>query len=194
MNPTPTQQPPPTTAFVTFSAEINANTSETLIATFTRLATQGVKEVHLLISTPGGNVTNGINVYNVLLGLPLRLITHNVGNVDSIGNAIFLAGNPRYACAGATFMFHGVAMNFAQAASLGEKALLENLDGVRREQGRIGEIIKRRTRIDEPAVESLFLEAQTKDANFALGCGIIDEIREVKIPVGTPIVSLVFQR
>lgn len=194
MNPVPPVPNPPTTAYVTFSAEINVNTSETLIATFTRLATQGMQEVHLLMSTPGGNVTNGLNVYNVLRGLPFRLITHNVGNVDSIGNAIFLAGTPRYACAGATFMFHGVAMNFAQATALGEKALIENLEGVRREQGRIGDIIKRRTKIDEPAVERLFLEAQTKDANFALGCGIIDEIREVKIPPGAPVVSLVFQR
>jgi ATP-dependent protease ClpP protease subunit len=41
---------------------------------------------------------NGLNIYNVLIGLPFELITHNVGNVDSIGNAIFLAGSKRYAC------------------------------------------------------------------------------------------------
>ena len=51
MNPLPQQ--PPQTAYVTFCAEINANTSETLIATFTRLVTQGAREVHLLLSTPG---------------------------------------------------------------------------------------------------------------------------------------------
>ena len=41
---------------------------------------------------------NGMNLYNFLRGLPIRLTTHNVGNVDSIGNAVFLAGEHRYAC------------------------------------------------------------------------------------------------
>ena len=35
---------------------------------------------------------NSLNILHVLIGLPFELITHNVGNVDSIGNAIFLAG------------------------------------------------------------------------------------------------------
>ena len=67
-----------------------------------------------MLSTPGGSVMNGLNLYNVLRGLPITLTTHNVGNVDSIGNAIFLAGQIRYACPHSTFMFHGVAFNFPQ--------------------------------------------------------------------------------
>ena len=50
-----------------------------------------------MISTPGGTVMNGLNLYNVMRAMPFRLTTHNVGNVDSIGNAIFLAGEERYA-------------------------------------------------------------------------------------------------
>lgn len=33
----------------------------------------------------------------------------HVGDMDSIGNAVFLAGSPRYASPGATVMFQGVA-------------------------------------------------------------------------------------
>jgi hypothetical protein len=51
---------------------------------------------------------HGMTVYNVLRGLPCDLTIHNIGNVDSIGNAIFLAGKHRYACKNSTFMFHGV--------------------------------------------------------------------------------------
>jgi ATP-dependent protease ClpP protease subunit len=54
-------------------------------------------------------VAQGINIYNVLCGMPFKLVTHNVGNVDSIGDVVFLAGETRYACAHSTFMFHGVA-------------------------------------------------------------------------------------
>ena len=98
----------PPVVYVSFSAEINANTTESLIATMANLANEAVPEVHLLFSTPGGLVMNGMNLYNVLRAMPFKLVTHNVGNVDSIGNAIFLAGEERYACPHSTFMFHGV--------------------------------------------------------------------------------------
>lgn len=196
------QQKPPDTIYINFSAEINPSTTEALIAAIGNAANQGVKTVYLMLSTPGGQVMNGLNLYNVLRGLPVELITHNVGNVDSIGNTVFMAGSKRYACQHSTFMFHGVAA-FIQAttgtnngliAVMGEKELRERLGGIRADQKRIGSVIKDRTKLDEAAIETLFLEAQTKDADWALSCGIIDEIRDVKVPVGHPIVSMVFQR
>ena len=39
----------------------------------------------------------GVAIYTTLRALPLDLTTHNIGNVDSIGNIIFLAGARRYA-------------------------------------------------------------------------------------------------
>ncbi len=104
----PPVQPLPPVVYVAFSAEIIAMTTESLIAQMANLANQKVPQVYLMLSTPGGNVMNGMNLYNVLRGLPFELITHNVGNVDSIGNVIFLAGTKRYAAPNSTFMFHGV--------------------------------------------------------------------------------------
>jgi len=92
--PPPIKQPPEA-VYISFSAEINPNTTESLIAAMANCANQGVSRVHLLLSTPGGNVMNGMNLYNVLRGMPFKLITHNVGNVDSIGNAVYLAGEER---------------------------------------------------------------------------------------------------
>jgi hypothetical protein len=91
-------------------------------------------------------------------------------------------------------MFHGVAFPAQNGQSFDEKTLLERLGCIDADQKRIGSIIKERTHLDEPAIASLFLEAQTKDAGFAVGCGIVHEIREVQIPAGCPVVPLVFQR
>lgn len=41
----------------------------------------------------------------MLRAFPFKLVTHNVGNMDSIGNAVFLAGEQRLACPHSTFMF-----------------------------------------------------------------------------------------
>lgn len=197
------QQPkPPESIYINFSAEIIPSTTETLVAAVGNAVNQGVKTVNLLLSTPGGQVMNGLNLYNVLRGFPIELVTHNVGNVDSIGNTVFMAGHRRYACPHSTFMFHGVSAQVQATVStgtgslavLGEKELRERLGAIQSDQKRIGSVIKDRTSLDESAIETLFLEAQTKDANWALSCGIIHEIRDVKVPAGHPIVSLVFQR
>ena len=184
---------PPHTAYVSFSAEIIPHTAESLIAACANLVNQGVQEIQLLVSTPGGAVMNGLNVYHVLRGLPVHIVTHNVGNVDSIGNAVFLAGDERYACPQATFMFHGVGFD-SQGQRLEEPLLRQCLAGVLAEQKRIGEVIVDRTNLTVKEANALFRKTQTKDAAYAVGAGIIHEVRDVQIPAGAPVVQLVFQR
>ncbi|MGD0349002.1 MAG: ATP-dependent Clp protease proteolytic subunit [Verrucomicrobiota bacterium] len=183
------------TTFISFSAEISPHTTESLLAVMANCVNQKVKTVYLLLSTPGGNVMNGMNLYNVLLGMPFELITHNVGNVDSIGNAVFLAGKKRYACPHSTFMFHGVGFDFKnQTFRLEEKNLREFLTGVTSDHKRIASVFTQRTKLTQEVVEGLFREAQTKNATDAIGAGIIDDVRDVKITPGCSVVSLVFQR
>lgn len=180
--------------YVSFSSDITPTSTETLIATMGNLANLQVQAVYLLLSTPGGNVSNGINLYNVLKGMPFELITHNVGSVNSIGNTIFLAGDKRYATANATFMFHGVGFNVTQNQRFEEKILRERLESILSDQQSIGSIIAQRTNLSEGEIASFFRGAQTKDVKFAIDKGIIHEVREVQIPKGCPIVSLIFKR
>jgi ATP-dependent protease ClpP protease subunit len=180
--------------YVSFSAEINANTAENLIAVMANCANEQVKEVCVLLSTPGGSVRDGCNLYNVLRGMPFELITHNTGTVASVGNAVFLAGNRRYATRHSTFMFHGVGHTMQQQQRLEQKDFEERLGALMSEQKVIGGIISERTKILENEIAELFRQGQTKDAEFAIEKGIIDEIREVRIERGCPMVSLVFKR
>jgi ATP-dependent protease ClpP protease subunit len=192
--PDPSQPPQPKVVYVSFSAEIIDHTTESLIAVMANCVNQQIDEVNLLLSTPGGNVMHGMNLYNVLRAMPFKLITHNVGNVDSIGNAVFLAGAERYACPHSTFMFHGVGLDLQGAMRLEEKNMRESLNGILADQKRIGSIIKDRTNLPEADIDTLFREAQTKDATFAAGCGIVHKIRDAQIPKGAQTISLVFQR
>lgn len=182
------------TVYVSFSAEISPKTTEALIAVMADQSNKKVDEVYLMISTPGGNVMNGLNLYNTLRAFPFKLITHNVGNVDSIGNTAFLAGEERYASPHSTFMFHGVGFDINQKIRLEEKQIREQLQTILRDQTRIGSIIRERTDIDESQVSDLFREAGTKDAAWAKEVGIVHEIRDVNIPSGSSVISLVFQR
>lgn len=182
------------TAYISFSAEINPATTEQLIATATHLVGKGHNHLYILFSTPGGKIMNGINLYNVFRGLPAKITFHNVGNVDSVGNAIFLAGDDRFACPHSTFMFHGVAFNHTSGFNVDQRYAQEMLNGILADQKRIGDIMAERTKITITEAADLFKEAGTKDSAYAAIKGIVTDIRDVNIPAGSPIHSLVFQR
>lgn len=137
---------------------------------------------------------HGMTIYNVARALPFKLITWNMGNVDSIGNVIFLAGAERYACPLSTFMFHGVGFDVGGGLRMEEPFLRERLDTIEADHKRIGSIIGRYSALDEGDVVNLFEKASTKDAPWAESVGIINAIREPQIPAGVPVHSLVFQR
>ena len=182
------------TVYVSFSSQIDAHSTEALLGLMANLVMQRVKTVHLHLSTPGGTVMHGLNLYNMLRGMPFDLITHNVGNVDSIGTTVFLAGKKRYACPHSTFMFHGVGLDVTGPFRMEEKFLKEKLNGIEADHRRIGALIAERTDITREAAAELFLQMQTKDATFAASCGIVHEIRDVQIPDGSTVIALVFQR
>lgn len=98
---------PPDAAYVIFSAGVHQASAESLLDAMRRCADEGVPEVHLLLSTWGGSVTAGINLYNVLRAMPFRLVTHSAGDVASIGVAIYVAGEERIAAPNTTFLLHG---------------------------------------------------------------------------------------
>jgi ATP-dependent protease ClpP protease subunit len=179
--------------YISFSAEIRQLPAETLIATLANCANAQVKQVYLLLSTFGGNVTNGFNLYNLMKGMPFELITHNVGSINSIGNVVFLAGSKRYATSHSTFMFHGVGFDI-QNQRFEEKDLQEKLNGLQNDQQRIANLIAQHTSITESEITEFFRTGQTKDALFAKDKGIIHEIRDVTLSPNYPIVTLVFQR
>ena len=176
-------------AYFLFSAPIDAAAEQGILDACTQLIGQGVRTVYLLISTPGGAVINGINLYSFLRSLPIRLITHNMGSVDSIGTVIFLAGSERYASPHATFMFHGVASGVNKATKLDRNQLLARLDRIAADEEKIASIIHYRASFSEKEkVSKLFHEQSTKDNQFAISRGIIHSERNVKIPTGAPIV------
>lgn len=184
------------TSYISFTADINNVTAAALIGAVFDQINRGASEIYLLLSTAGGNVDDGIAVYNVLRGLPKPLTTHNIGAINSIGNVVFLsaARDRRLACAHATFMYHGVGFDVPTPIRFEQKTLLERLDGLIASQSKIGNILADRTELTTAEIEQLFLQAQTKDTSFALAKGVIHEIRDVNLPPGSPLIQLVFQR
>jgi hypothetical protein len=66
-----------------------------------------------------------------------------MGNVDSIGNVIFLAGAERYACPLSTFMFHGVGFDVPGGLRMEEPFLRERLDTIEADHKRIVSLFRK---------------------------------------------------
>jgi len=145
------------------------------------------------MNSPGGGVVPGIAMYNQMLAMPYPIVTHNVGNVDSIANAVFVGGRERYACPASTFMFHGVGFAGNANERLEENNLKAKLDTVLADHRRISGIFAARTQ-DKLSVRSgmnLFKEQRTRNAQWALDNGIIADIRDFTMPAGVMVHFLV---
>jgi ATP-dependent protease ClpP protease subunit len=178
--------------FLNFHAAINIVTVQNLMAAIGHKLMAGTSDFYFLFSTPGGNVMSGLTLYNFLRAIPATVTMHNIGNVDSIGNAIFVAADAanRFACAHSTFMFHGVGIDI-QNARYEEKSAREMLHSILADQKRIADILVARTNLAPNKARQLFREARTEDAMQAQGAGLVAHIRDVQIPSGADIISLV---
>lgn len=182
------------TVFISFTAEINQNTTEALMGVLAEKINNGCKDFYILFSTPGGSVANGVTLYNYLRSIPAKVSMHNIGIVDSIGNLVFLAGGLRYAVPNSSFLFHGVGFDINQSTRFEEKQIKEGLKNIERDQKLISDIIAERTKLSADEVRKMFLEAVTKTPEEAREVGIIDDVQLVKIPEGAKIFQFTFQQ
>jgi ATP-dependent protease ClpP protease subunit len=181
------------TTYLTFVGKIDRGSIETLLATCSDLCNHLVQDVWLLLSSSGGSVDDAIAAYNLLRGMPFHLTTQNIGTVESIANVLFLAGEKRYACPTSSFMFHGVGFNVSARTRFEMKSLRERIDSVEADQRKIADVLADRTNLSPEAIEELFLEAVTRDPQYAVDHGIVDGVRPVEIPSGARVRQLRFK-
>jgi len=149
------------------------------------------KKLYFLFSSGGGSVDSGVTLYNYLKALPQIIIMHNVGSVDSIANAVFLAGEERYATPVSMFLLHGITWNFSQGANLTYTQMQETMSRFNVAEDLSAQIISDRTKLKPDEVRALFRQGESKNPDFALDKGFIHEIKDVQIPNGALLLSII---
>jgi len=138
--------------------------------------------LYFCFSSSGGFVAPGITLYNFLIGLPVKVIMHNIGSVDSIATVIFLAGEERFAVPHSTFLFHGINYTFGQPGTFTFNVLKEIVSGLDKDQNRMADIVTERTNLTDGEIRELFSQGETKDSQFAESKGIIHSVQNFSIP------------
>jgi ATP-dependent protease ClpP protease subunit len=160
------------------------------MATFIEILKQEKPDtIYCLFSSSGGNVDPAITLYNFLRALPVEIIMHNTGSVESIGNIVFLAADTRFASAHSSFLLHGIVWNFAANSTITRSQFTEFLSGLTSSEAKISGIITERTQLTAADVTALFAQGESKDAAFALSKGIVQKIKNPEIPKGANIFS-----
>ena len=146
--------------------------------------------LYFLFSSAGGNVEAGVTIYNYLRALPIKIIMHNNGSIDSIANVIFHAAEERLAAPHATFLFHGVGISLGEKPTLNHSQLKELLSQISALETKIANIIASRCALTIQEIQNLFLNGETKDTAFAVGKGIIQSVGQPLIPANAKFYSL----
>lgn len=142
------------------------------------------EEFTVLINSAGGQVVAGIDAYNMIRALPFKITMHNIGQVNSVANIIFLAANIRKATSISTFLFHSVGQDIREKVRFEERRARELLESLRRDNHSLASIVAARSKLKVNEVTDLFREQHVKDSKWALDNGFIQKIEDPKIPKG----------
>jgi ATP-dependent Clp protease, protease subunit len=178
------------TFYVKFFAPVMQDSINILMQVVDKKLSQGAKKMGLLISTPGGDVFQGLSAYNYLKGVPLEITTHNFGSADSIGVVLFCAGSKRLSVPHARFLLHGVMCNFQGPISLEEKQLEERLKGLQIDMGNIARIIADTVKKDKQKILNDMLNRTTLYPEEAIDYGLVHEIKSELFEPNAELISI----
>ena len=130
--------------YISFTSMVNPHTAQVLMGALTNAVNDRHTKIHLLLSSPGGQVADGITLYNFIRALPVPVHTYNIGAVNSIANVVFQAGDKRIAATNSSFMFHGVGFDI-QNARMELTHLIEKISQLTKDENLISTIMVERT-------------------------------------------------
>jgi ATP-dependent Clp protease, protease subunit len=176
--------------YIKFYATVNPMTVIQLQQQIEGALLRGMKTLHLLLSTPGGSVHDGISIHNLLKGLPIEVSTYNFGSVDSIGVVMFCAGRNRFSVPHARFLIHPVSLQMIGAQSMDEPSIEEKLKVLKSDQTNIAKVIASTINKPVEVVQQMILSRTTLEPEKALEEGLVTEIKSSLVPAGVPLISI----
>lgn len=133
------------------------------------------KPIHLYVNSPGGSVTDGLAIYDIMMHIKSPVWTYCVGLAASMGSILLMAGEKghRYAFENSEIMIHQPlgSTGMDQVSQIERRA--ENLINIK---NRINKIISKHTgqklsKVEKDTDRDYFLSAED-----SLKYGIIDQV------------------
>ena len=179
----------PQIVYGTFAGGIDQASLPRIFNALANATNAGVRSIHLLFQSNGGNVGDGISLYNYLLTVPLEVHLYNTGHVQSIAVLPYLAAKRRIVSKSGSFLIHKSQYSLPPYSNVPK--IKAAVDVLVNDDARSEAILRVHTHI--PA-EQWALHATMQDITFdaqqAVDFGIADEIGEFKIPPGNQVFNV----
>jgi ATP-dependent Clp protease, protease subunit len=154
-------------------------------------ALSGIQEGHadellISISSEGGNLAAGFTAYHFLRSLPVPVTTHNLGNVESIGVLLFLAGEKRLVVQHGRFTLHALHWGFG-SGTVDHDRLAEYTASLDFDVERYAQIFDERTHGASQPVDvrsHLLGRANILASDASVSAGISHSVQEAATPAG----------
>ena len=88
------------------TGEIDDNLSNSVVAQLLYLDSLNHKDIYLYINSPGGSVSSGLAIYDVMKYIKPKVITIGMGLCASMGAFLLSSGDKRYALKHTKIMIH----------------------------------------------------------------------------------------
>ena len=187
--PPPPPPPDPVELWGTFCAAITTESVGRFIHCV-NVATQGkAARMHILFQSGGGNVNDGICLYNYLRKTPVDVTLYNVGTIASVGVIIYLGAKRRVTQRHGTFMIHR-STSFPIGAHAADK-LEFTAKALRIDDDRTEAILRDHLKFPEEKWSELRHNAEFWfTSEEAVESSIATEIGEFAPPIGTTLFSV----
>lgn len=93
---------------IEFRGEVNEAMSSVIIRSLLKLSEKSHDPIEIYLSSPGGDVYEGLAIYDAIMACPCDVHIIASGKIMSAAFIIFLAGDIRIAAPHTTFMMHSV--------------------------------------------------------------------------------------
>jgi len=141
------------------------------------LLSRGSPEIRVLISSPGGLVDAGLDIYDELRLYPGRKTATVNDNAASMGALILQACDLRQCARHSHILIHHISTGNVTLDTLRSKKKLKNMvDSMEADQKRLYDILATRTGKSVKKISSACKKDEYMTAKEALGFGLIDEI------------------
>ena len=160
---------------------VDSESMQSLMEQFLYLSSESpFDEITLYINSPGGEVSSGLALYDVmrLSKTPLRTVC--IGTAASMGAILFLAGDKREMLPNSQIMIHDPAPGGGSMAGMKPHEMEENLEKLKKTQSTITDIISSVTKQSKKTVlaktkKDSFFSAE-EALNFGLATDIVQSI------------------
>jgi ATP-dependent Clp protease protease subunit len=183
--------PPPQRAIINFIVPIDSNTVNQLLGIVNNQVKLGVKNITIVISSPGGDTASAFAAYNILRNVPADITTFNSGNIDSAAMLLYCAGKHRYSFPNpARFLIHSNALTLGTNVPLDYNFLEAELAQIKSLNSEVVQIIAANSNKKPAEIEEMMRGQTILTPEEAHDWGLVDEIRSTFMEPGAAFVTV----